>query len=115
MQPEPTAVSQHTPPIDSPPVNTRSTQHGHDLDDAQVSGFLREETRDLAAVSSMLIQDNFNTSLNDQRSAPPSERVSQHANAAKQSDNVGLRVAFVEESETNIQAFPNGNGFETPT
>lgn len=111
MQPESTAVSQHTPPIDSSSVNLRTTQHGHDLDDAQVSGFLREETSDLADVSSMSTRESIHASLNDERSTPPYERVSPHVNAGsppRQSNNAVVRVAFADQPETTLEAFPNG-------
>ncbi|CAG8060263.1 unnamed protein product [Penicillium olsonii] len=109
MQPEPTPVSQNTPPVDSSPINLCSTQHGHDLDDAEVSGLPRKEARDSSDVSSMPTQDNL-TSLNDDRSAPPSARVNQQVNAGspprKSNENVH-RVAFAEPSETAIETFPN--------
>jgi hypothetical protein len=110
MQPEPTAVSPNTPPIDSSPINPSSTQHGHDLDDAQVSGFLREDDSDSADVSGMPIQDNLHASLKDS-STPPSDRVNQHENAGsfpRQPDDVGFRVTFAEKPEVFIGAFPNG-------
>ncbi|KAK4866973.1 hypothetical protein LT330_007714 [Penicillium expansum] len=115
MQPAPTAVSQHTPPIDSYPVIISPTQHGHDLDDAQVSDFLeREEIRDSADVPSMSTKDESDASLNevDGRHAPPSaDRVSQHENARtppRQAANAGsLLVASFGESQTSLETFPN--------
>ncbi|CAI7618692.1 unnamed protein product [Penicillium viridicatum] len=85
MQPEPTAVSQHTSPADSYPVIISPTQHGHDLDDAQISDSLaREDVRDSADVPSMSTQNKPHASLNevDGRHTPPSaDRVSQHEKA----------------------------------
>lgn len=115
MQPEPTAVSQHTPPVDSYPVIISPTQHGHDLDETQpqVSDFLeREAIRDYADVPSMSTQD---ASLKeaDGRHAPPSaDRVSQHENARippGQAENAGsCLVASIEQSQTSLETFPNG-------
>ncbi|CAG8298875.1 unnamed protein product [Penicillium salamii] len=110
MQPEPTPVSQHTPPVDSSPINRCSTQHGHDLDDAEVSGFPRKEASDSPDVSSMPNQNNILPSLNDDRSAPPSVQVNQHVNAGsppRKPVNIAPRVAFAEASETILEAFPN--------
>ncbi|KAI2711801.1 hypothetical protein CBS147354_8185 [Penicillium roqueforti] len=114
MQPEPTAVSQHTPPVDSYPVIISPTQHGHDLDETQpqVSDFLeREAIRDYADVPSMSTQD---ASLKeaDGRHAPPSaDRVSQHENARippGQAENAGsCLVASIEQSQTSLETFPN--------
>ncbi|CAG8070820.1 unnamed protein product [Penicillium salamii] len=109
MQPEPTPVSQHTPPVDSSPINRCSTQHGHDLDDAEVSGFPRKEASD-PDVSSMPSQNNLLPSVNDDRSAPPSVQVNQHVNAGsppRKPVNIAPRVAFAESSETILEAFPN--------
>lgn len=117
MQPAPIAVSPNPPPVDSYPVNFHSTQHGHDLDDAQVSGSLSDETSILAEVSGMPTQDNRHTSLNDERSAPPSKGVSQHSNAGsnlRQPDYVGIRVNFAEESDATLETFPNGNYLVAP-
>lgn len=117
MQPAPIAVSQNPPPVDSYPVNIHYTQHGHDLDDAQVSGSLSDESSILADVSGMPTQDNRHTSLNDEGSAPPSKRVSQHANAGsnlRQPDHVEIRVNFAEQSDATLESFPNGNYLEVP-
>jgi hypothetical protein len=116
MQPESTAVSQHTPPVDSSPIKTSSTQHGHDLDDAEVSGFLeREETRALADVPSMSTQDEPDAFLNgvDGRPVPSSaDRVSKHTSAQthpRQVPNAGLRlVKFDEQPQVSFETFPNG-------
>ncbi|KAJ5497580.1 hypothetical protein N7463_009567 [Penicillium fimorum] len=115
MQPEPTVVSQHTPPVDSYPVTISHTQHGHDLDDAQVSDFLEgEEIRDLADVPGMSTQDESDTSLSevDGRSSPPSvHRVSQQENARpppRQAANAGVcLVASIRQSQPSLGAFPN--------
>ncbi|KAJ5357057.1 hypothetical protein N7517_011666 [Penicillium concentricum] len=114
MQPEPTLVSQHTPPVDSYPVTISPTQHGHDLDDAQVSDLLTlEEIRDSADVPSMSTQDESDASLNevDGRSSPPSvHRVSQHEDAripSRQAENAGLRLVAIRQSKTSLEAFPN--------
>ncbi|KAJ5362728.1 hypothetical protein N7541_003572 [Penicillium brevicompactum] len=110
MQPEPTAVSQHTPPVDSSPINLCSTQHGHDLDDAEVSGFLREEASDSPDVSSMPNQDHLHSSLNDDRSAPPSVPENQHVNAGpsnRKPVHSGPRVTFSEQPQTALDTFPN--------
>lgn len=103
-------MSQHTPPVDSSPINRCSTQHGHDLDDAEVSGFPRKEASD-PDVSSMPSQNNLLPSVNDDRSAPPSVQVNQHVNAGsppRKPVNIAPRVAFAESSETILEAFPNG-------
>ncbi|KAJ5965195.1 uncharacterized protein N7479_005071 [Penicillium vulpinum] len=116
MQPEPTAVSQHTPPIDSYSVIISPTQHGHDLDDAQVSDFLeREEIRDSADVPSMSTQDESDGSLNKVGPAPPSphrvHRVSQHENARtppRKAANAGFCfVAFIGQSQASLETLPN--------
>ncbi|CAI7630427.1 unnamed protein product [Penicillium glandicola] len=115
MQPEPTAVSQHTPPVDSYPVIISPTQHGHDLDDAQVSDFLSlEEIRDSADVPSMSTQDESKASLNevDSHPAPPSaHQVSQYENARarpRQSANAGASfVASIGQSRPSLETFPN--------
>ncbi|OQE20235.1 hypothetical protein PENFLA_c017G09536 [Penicillium flavigenum] len=115
MQPEPTAVSQHTPPVDSYPVIISPTQHGHDLDDAQVSDLLdRGEIRDSADVPSMSTQDEPDASSNevDGRDAPLSvDRVSQHENAwtsPTKAPNAGsCIVASIGQSQTTLEAFPN--------
>ncbi|KAJ5813204.1 hypothetical protein N7447_010227 [Penicillium robsamsonii] len=115
MQPEPTVVSQHTPPVDSYPVTISPTQHGHDLDGAQVSDFLEgEDIRDFADVPSMSTKVESDASLNgvDGRSSPPSvHRVSQHENARtplRQAANAGVcLVASVRQSQTSLEAFPN--------
>ncbi|EKV15697.1 Cyclin-like F-box [Penicillium digitatum] len=115
MQPEPTAVSQYTPPIDSYSVIISPTQHGHDLDDSQVSEFFgREETRDSADVPSMSTKDESDASLNkvDDRHSPPlANRVSrQHENARispRQATNAGsLLVASFGQSHTSLETFP---------
>jgi hypothetical protein len=109
MQPEPTVVSPNSPPIDSSPINSSSTQHGHDLDDAQVSGFPPQEASDSADVSGMPIH-NLHAYLKD--SFTPPDRVSQYENAGsspRQSDDVGFRVTFAEKPEVLLEAFPNGN------
>ncbi|CAG8903283.1 unnamed protein product [Penicillium egyptiacum] len=115
MQPEPTAVSQPTPPVDSYPVIISPTQHGHDLDDAQVSDLLdREEVRDSADVPSMSAQDESDASLNevDGRDAPLSvDRVSQHENAwttpGKAANAGSCLVAAIGQSQVSLEAFPN--------
>lgn len=104
-------MSQHTPPVDSSPINLCSTQHGHDLDDAEVSGFLREETSDSADVSSMPNQDSLLSSLNEDRSAPLSVPENQHSHAGpstRKQDDIGPRVTFAEHPETALETFPNG-------
>ena len=122
MQPEPTAVSQHTPPVDSHPVIISPTQHGHDLDDAQVSDLLdRGEIGDSADVPSMSTQDEPDASLNevDGRDAPLSvDRVSQHENAwtsPRKAPNSGsCIVPSIGQSQTTLEAFPNGRYPATP-
>lgn len=116
MQPEPTAVSQHTIPVDSYPVIISPTQHGHGLDDAQVSDFLaREDIRDSADVPSMSTQNKFHASLNevDGRHTPPSaDRVSQHEKARTFAGEAAIAgscfVASIGQSQTSLDAFPNG-------
>ncbi|KAJ5178656.1 uncharacterized protein N7500_001355 [Penicillium coprophilum] len=115
MQPEPTVVSHHTPPVDSYPVTISRTQHGRDLDDAQVSDNLEgEEIRDSADVPSMSTQSEFDASLNeaDGRSSPPSvHRVSQNENARappRQEANAGsCLVASIRQSKASLETFPN--------
>ena len=104
-------MSQHTPPVDSSPINLCSTQHGHDLDDAEVSGFPREEASDSPDVSSMPNQDHLHSSLNDDRSAPPSVPENQHVNAGpsnRKPGHSGPRVTFSEQPQTALDTFPNG-------
>jgi hypothetical protein len=115
MQPEPTAVSPNTPPIDLSPINPSSTQHGHDLDDAQATGFLHEEPSDSADVSGMPTQDKIHASLNGDSSAPPSNRVNQHENARsppRKSNEVGFGVDFDEKPQVLIEVLPNGKYIE---
>lgn len=109
-------MSQHTTPVDSYPVIISPTQHGHDLDDAQVSDFLaREEIRDSADVPSMSTQHESHASLNevDGRHAPPSaDRVSQHEKARTPPGEAAIAgsclVASIGQSQTSLDAFPNG-------
>lgn len=116
MQPEPTAVSQHTTPVDSYPVIISPTQHGHDLDDAQVSDFLsREEIRDSADVPGMSAQNESHASLNevDGRHTPPSaDRVSQYEKAQTPAGESAIAgsclVTSIGQSQTSLDAFPNG-------
>ncbi|CAI7677545.1 unnamed protein product [Penicillium discolor] len=115
MQPEPTPVSQHTTPVDSYPVIISPTQHGHDLDDAQVSDFLaREEIRDSADVPSMSTQNKSHAPLSevDGRHTPPSaDRVSQHEKARTSPGEAAIAgsclVASTGQSQTSLDAFPN--------
>ncbi|KAJ5783259.1 hypothetical protein N7457_005033 [Penicillium paradoxum] len=115
MQPEPTAVPQHTPPVDSSPIDTSSTQHGLDLDDAQVSDFLLfEEIRDSADVPSMSTQNENNLSLNKLKShpAPPSaDRVSKYEKTRtfpEQETDAGFRVlALSGKSHVSLETCPN--------
>ena len=104
-------------PIDSYSVIISPTQHGHDLDDSQVSEFFgREETRDSADVPSMSTKDESDASLNkvDDRHSPPlANRVSrQHENARispRQATNAGsLLVASFGQSHTSLETFPTG-------
>ncbi|KAJ5560761.1 hypothetical protein N7535_008958, partial [Penicillium sp. DV-2018c] len=103
------------PPFDSSPIDTSPTQHGHDLDDVQVSGFLRQEgTRAPANVPSMSSEDELNAFMNgvDYYPAPPSaDRASKHTSAQtspRQTPNVGFRVVeFDEQSQVSFETFPN--------
>ncbi|KAJ5431587.1 hypothetical protein N7445_009319 [Penicillium cf. griseofulvum] len=113
MQPEPTTVSQHTPPVDSYPVTISPTQHGHDLDDAQVSDLLEEEEiRDSADVPSMSTHKS-DASLNEVygRSTPLEvHRVSDENPRIprRQAANTGLcLVASIRKSQTSLETFPN--------
>lgn len=117
MQPEPTAVSQHTFPVDSSPIDPSSTQHGHDLDDAQVSDFLeREDIRDSADVSSMSPRDELpGASLKEVygRFTPPSaDRVIQHENALSslnQTADAAFRLLAINgHVQTSFETLPNG-------
>lgn len=121
MQPEPTTVSQHTPPVDSYPVIISPTQHGHDLDDAQVSDFLeREEIGDSADVPSMSTQDESDASLNevDGRHSPPSaDRLSQHENVSTSSGQAAKAGSFLVASigqPQYLETLPNGRCPATP-
>ncbi|KAJ6029710.1 hypothetical protein N7499_000857 [Penicillium canescens] len=117
MQPEPTAVSQRATPVDSSQVDPSSTQHGHDLDDAQVSDLLeREKTRDSTDVPGMPVQGEQHASVNvDGRPAPPQvDRVSQYENAGTpgtppmQQDDLAFRVvASTGQLQGSLETFPN--------
>lgn len=121
MQPEPTAVSQRAIPVDSSQVDPSSTQHGHDLDDAQVSDLLeREKIRDSADVPGMSLQGDQHASMNvDGRPAPPPvDRVSQYENAGTpgtpgtpplQQEDLAFRVVpSTGQSQGSLEMFPNG-------
>ncbi|KAJ5762532.1 uncharacterized protein N7511_005914 [Penicillium nucicola] len=117
MQPEPSAVSQRAIPVDSPQVDPSSTQHGHDLDDAQVSDLLqREKVRDSADVPGMSIHGEQHAFVNvDGRPAPPPvDRVSQYENAGTpgtpplQQEPLAFRVvASTGQSQGSLETFPN--------
>lgn len=111
MQPEPTAVPQHTTPVDSYPVIISPTQHGHDLDDAQVSDFLaREEIRDSADVPSMSTQNESHASVNEvggRHTQPSTDRVNQHEKAQTSAGEAAI-AASIGQSQTSLDAFPNG-------
>lgn len=117
MPPEPTAVSQHTFPVDSSPIDPSSTQHGRDLDDAQVSGFPSlEETRDFADVPSMSTRDDLpGVSFKEVhgRFTPPSaDRVIKHENAQtspnQTADTVFRLLSITGHLQTSFETLPNG-------
>ncbi|KAJ5159412.1 uncharacterized protein N7482_006416 [Penicillium canariense] len=97
MQSEPSAVSQHTPSIDSSQASPRPIQHGHDFDDAAASGLLtREETGDCSALDSSATRETRRAPLSDTASTPPSspaQRVIQYENAGT-SSNKGAEPGF---------------------
>lgn len=118
MQSEPTAVSQHTPSVDSSQSSPHPIQHGNDFDAAAVSGLLHpEETRDCSARASPTpgTSDALLSDLSDIDSAPPSspaQRVSEYENAgtpSKKKDDPGFQVSsFMGPSNLPLETLPNG-------
>lgn len=128
MQPEPPAVSQHTPFLDSPPADPfNSIQHGPDLcgDDHRVSGSLphgvagdRSEVvpgsaRDAGhsplngsvSVSSSLLVSGFSGYENEKASAASST----FSASPLQQSELGFRVTdSSRRSPVSFEAFPNG-------
>ncbi|KAJ5297335.1 hypothetical protein N7508_007584 [Penicillium antarcticum] len=117
MQPEPTAVFQRATPVDSSQVDPSPTQHGHDLDDAQVSDLLQREKATVSVdVSDMSVQGEQHASVNiDGRPAPPPvDRVSQYENAGTpgtppmQQEELAFQVvASNGQSQGSLETFPN--------
>lgn len=116
MQSEPTAVSEYTPTVDSPPAQRRSTQHGNDIADGPDSGSLHGETAgDPQAVPGLSPAGPTCSSLNDAATAPPSfpaSRVVQHENAGipgRRDAELGFRVVSSgSPSELGLVSLPNG-------
>ncbi len=112
MQSEPFVVSQRTPSIDSSQVSAQPIQHGNDLEDAAVSGFLLpEETGDYSETES-LPPGSSRALLSDTGSAPPSSpalRVIEYENTGspnKKTDRAS--VSFVGRSNLPLETLPNG-------
>ncbi|OQD76662.1 hypothetical protein PENDEC_c004G05353 [Penicillium decumbens] len=114
MQSDPTAVSQHTPSLDSSHAKPSSTQHGNDFDGPPVSGPLDHEMfgdrsgLDLPAPGASL------PPLNDTAEAPPSSpvnRVSQYESArapVKNGSDLAFRVvASTGQSNFALESMPN--------
>ncbi|CAL5873060.1 uncharacterized protein PFLUO_LOCUS7329 [Penicillium psychrofluorescens] len=116
MQPEPTAVSQHTSSVDSFPTDRQPTQHGHDLDDHPVSGSRdREPTGDPAVSLDRPDQSKSHSPLNRvvqdvSAQSAPAHRVNVHDGRTSSSpdEDLGFRVMAVQApSQVNLEAFPN--------
>lgn len=125
MQPEPTAVSQHTPPVDSSQVHPRTTQHGHDFDDIQVPSLLARECTGGSANALDQTQGEHTSLLNEVTHnsllpSSPVHRVRQHENGGtptskRKGAGLEFRVAaFTSQSQTSLEAFPNGTSQSTP-
>ncbi|KAJ5900479.1 uncharacterized protein N7473_004549 [Penicillium subrubescens] len=114
MQSEPTAVSQHTPPVDSSQSCPHPIQHGNDFDDVAVSGLLHsEETGDCSALGPFPPGTN-SALLSDIDSAPPSspvQRVIEYENAgtpSKKKDDTDFQVSSFEgHSNLPLETLPN--------
>jgi len=112
MQPESSAVSQHTPPVDSSQANLNTTQHGNDLEDGAVSGpLLHEETRDSPVAGSTVPTLN-RPFLSEDGATPPSpaQRVIEHENAGSpRRRDTGFRVVKSSgHSQVPMESLPNG-------
>ncbi|KAJ6129260.1 hypothetical protein N7512_002040 [Penicillium capsulatum] len=113
MQPEPTAVFQHTPSCDSPQPVNQPTQHGNDCEDGPVSGPLyREATREPTGPDACTAGAS-GAPLNADDLAPPSpaQRVSQHENAGpagKKTSELGFQVISSGDlSKLPLETLPN--------
>ena len=112
MQSEPTVVSQRTPFIDSSQASPQPIQHGNDLEDAAVSGFLvPEETGDYSETES-LPPGSSRTLLSGTGSAPPSSpalRVIEYENAGSPSKKTDCAsVSSLGHSNLPLETLPNG-------
>lgn len=115
MQSEPTAVSQQTPPVDSPQSSLNSNQDGNDSDRRPVSGPLdREETGDPTLLDSSTPGADH-PQLSDAGSALPSlpaGRVRQHEMAGspgRKGAELGFRVvSSAGQSKVAMESLPNG-------
>jgi hypothetical protein len=115
MQPDPTAVSQHTPSLDSSQANTSSTQHGNDFDGRSVSGPLHYEVPGDSSGLDLPAPDADRPPLSDTGKAPPSSpvnRVSQYESAGTPGEK-GAALAFrvvasTGQSNRPLESLPNG-------
>lgn len=115
MQSELTAVSQHTPPVDSSPTQHTSTQHGIDFAGGPVSGpSLREAAGDPTALDQPVPAADHAV-LNGAETASlcaPVNRVIQHENAhtpGQGGTELGFRVvASSSQSKQVLESLPNG-------
>ncbi|KAJ5102408.1 hypothetical protein NUU61_004630 [Penicillium alfredii] len=117
MQPEPTAVSQHTPPVDSSQANPRAIQHGHDFDDIQVPSLLAREGTGGSANALDQTQGEYSllneVTHNSLVPSPSDHRISQHENGGtptnkRKGAGLEFRVAvFTSQSQASLEAFPN--------
>lgn len=115
MQSEPTAVSQHTPSVDSSAAQPSSTQHGDDFADGPVSGPLHREAVEGFAVLDQTTPGSKCPPLSHADVAPPSSpasRVIQHENAGtpgRRGAELGFRVvASAAQSMQALESLPNG-------
>ncbi|KAI9930603.1 hypothetical protein MW887_011357 [Aspergillus wentii] len=118
MQPASPAVSQHTPPQDSPPLEPTLRQHGHDFcGDHPVSGpQLHEGTGDLSEVVPGSAANEGHSPLNSDRSAPSSPFVNRHSpfeeepfysTPEKQQEAEFKMMTLSSQPHVSLEAFPN--------
>lgn len=112
MQPEPTAVSQHTS-SDSPQADSHPTQHGNDYEDGPVSGPLSREANRGSTVPGASTPGASSPPLSPNGLTPsPAQRVSQHESAVtsgKKAPELGFQViSSGGQSRLPLETLPNG-------